>query len=269
MEAFLGFVSWALVTLSPASVIWHSDYQGEDGTLLPLPEPRAGDLILKKKYYVADFAPEHRTSRWVGYEIDQDRLKGCVQRSDSFKADPAVPVEVRVGSNAYSGTGYDRGHMNPAGDNRFDRIAMLESFFMTNMSPQEPGLNRGIWATLEGKVRAWAQESSRFLVITGNDMKESSPTLPSGVRIPEGFFKVLVRMNAKNELESTAFYLAQSVRGSVKNLPQYQMTVRDLEHKVGIDFFSALPDEQEEALESESDATQWSLSSNFTYAPCN
>lgn len=88
------------------------------------------------------------------YELSADELDGTASRSDDFRADSSIPFGYRAELDDYSGSGFDRGHMAPAGDMKRSRKVMSESFFLSNMSPQVGiGFNRHIWKNLEEAVR--------------------------------------------------------------------------------------------------------------------
>lgn len=91
------------------------------------------------------------------YELTPELISGTQSRTDDFRADPLVST----GSDTladYSGSGYDRGHLCPAADMKLNQTSMSETFFLSNMSPQGAGFNRGIWSSVEDQVRKWAIE---------------------------------------------------------------------------------------------------------------
>lgn len=116
--------------------------------------------VVKHTFFALSYANSYEQAEWVAYELTKSHLIGkAEERSGNFRPDPGV----KLGSAApddYQGSGYDRGHLAPAADMAFDKTAMSESFFMSNMSPQEPGFNRGIWKELEGHVRDFAYNST-------------------------------------------------------------------------------------------------------------
>ena len=93
----------------------------------------------------------------------------------------------------YKGSGYDRGHLAPAGDMKWSTTAMSESFYMSNMSPQEPSFNRGIWNRLESQVRRWAIDNGSVYIATGGVLTDGLKTLGSNsVSVPQYYFKVIL-----------------------------------------------------------------------------
>ena len=119
---------------------------------------------------VVAFNSTHNVSDWAAYRLRrEDLLNDVVKRKDAFRGDPEVPEGHRVVKADYTGTGYDRGHLAPAGrDEVVRRVVMSESFFMSNMAPQVGnGFNRHIWKSLEQRMRRWACERGVLYVVTG------------------------------------------------------------------------------------------------------
>lgn len=138
---------------------------------------------------------------------------------------------------------------------------MSESFLLTNVTPQPSRFNSGIWARLEGLVRAWALEMDGLWVATGPLLKQGLPTIGSGVSVPEYFFKVLA---AKDGSKAIAFLLPSDASGDIS---RYEMSVDQLEAISGLDFLSGMPGE--ERLENSFEKTSWSLGSKFSPLPCH
>ena len=121
-----------------------------------------------------------------------EQLQASVNRTDDFRADEAVAT----GSAAledYRGSGYDRGHMAPAAAMAWSVEIMSESFLLSNISPQDPDFNRGIWRDLEAMVRDWAVLHGEVFVVTGPVLSEQLPSIgPNEVSVPESYYKVVV-----------------------------------------------------------------------------
>ena len=150
-----------------------------------LPEINPNDIIVKHYAYTLNYNEEHEQAEWVAYILTKDRVYGTVKRTNNFRPDP----KVKTGSATladYKGSGYDRGHLAPAADMKWSATAMSESFYMSNMSPQRPGFNRGIWKRLEQLVRTWAVEYEEIHVVTGPVLKGSFKSIgPNQVSVPE------------------------------------------------------------------------------------
>ena len=154
----------------------------------------------------------------------------------------------------YSGSGYDRGHLCPAADMTLNKTSMSETFYLSNMSPQLAGFNRGIWSSLEEQVRKWALEYSKLYVVTGPIFKDNIASIGiNKVTVPGYFYKVLY--DGKNRM--IGFILPNA--SSSKSLVQFTVKVDEIEQKTGIDFFSGLDDKLENQLESNINTDNWSF----------
>ena len=123
------------------------------------------EMILNRIGYTVSFNPETNLPNWVAWELTENRLADNCSRARHFYPDPDIPRGIAVETGDYSKSGWDRGHMCPAGDNKWDEQAMRQSFFMTNMCPQHHNLNRGDWKELEEKCRRWAEESGPVYIV--------------------------------------------------------------------------------------------------------
>ncbi|MFC1586208.1 DNA/RNA non-specific endonuclease [Fibrobacterota bacterium] len=137
------------------------------------PAPADGSQVIDRLGYSLCYADDHEQAHWVYYLVSADRLGGDVQRTDDFREDP----DVITGSAAledYRGSGYDRGHMCPAAVNKWSEQAMSESFFLSNISPQEPDFNQGVWLFLETRVRDWVTLFDSLYVVTGPVLRDTA-----------------------------------------------------------------------------------------------
>ena len=184
---------------------------------------------------------------WVAYCLTAGETVARVERSNDFRSDPSV----RSGSAAhsdYKGSGYDRGHLAPAADLAWSSASMSASFFYSNMSPQLPGFNRGIWKKLEELMRSWARVYDSVYVVTGPLYLEQGGSIgPNAVRIPSHYFKAVLTAGA-NKRKAIAFVLPNA--SSKAPLSSFALPVDRLENYLGRDLFAFLPDGEEQALES-------------------
>ena len=155
-----------------------------------LPTSTTG-AIIHHTYYCLSYDEAHEQAEWVYYELIPGMITGSIERTDNFRPDP----NVSTGSAElidYKGSGYDRGHLAPAGDMKSSRTAMSNSFYMSNMSPQEPSFNRGIWKTLEATVRTWAISSGKVYVATGPVFQNNKGSIGTNqVTVPGHYYKVV------------------------------------------------------------------------------
>ncbi len=130
-----------------------------------LPSHTSNHQIIEHSTYILEYNEKYEHAEWVIHLLTQDRVAGSFERTDNFRPDPKV-ITGSASLADYKGSGYDRGHLAPAADMKWSENVMSESFFMSNMSPQKPGFNRGIWKSLESIVRTWAIENDEIYIVT-------------------------------------------------------------------------------------------------------
>ena len=208
--------------------------------------------------FTSHFNPDLHIPNVVIYELTVDEADGTLPRYKNFITDDRV--EGCATPDDYSYSGYDRGHMAPAGDMKWDKDAMRESFYMTNICPQAKSLNTGAWNKLESRVREWAKRDSALIVASGPILGDSMPTIgDTKVAVPPRFFKILLASHAVPPRAIAFIYDNARATGS---LEQHAVSVDVVEKATGIDFFSALPDEVEDAIEAQCDFRQWEQRKN-------
>ncbi len=223
---------------------------------LEIPISPYNDEVVHHSAYSLGYCEEHEQARWVAYELTATEVSGTYKRKDNFRTDPNVSTQSASLAD-YRGSGYDRGHLAPAADMKLTSTYMSESFFMSNMSPQDAGFNRGIWKNLEEVVRKMAVGSQSVYVVTGGIFTSSLGTIGSNqVTIPKYYFKVVLDYTAP-EFKAIGFILPNEP--SSKPLSSYAVSVDAVESRTGLDFFSKLPDEQENLLESRYDYAEWNV----------
>jgi endonuclease G len=147
--------------------------------------------------------------------------------------------------------------MAPAADMKWSKQAMKESFYLSNICPQNKNLNSGIWKDLEEQVRGLATQNGKIYVVCGPIVSKLPETIGSNkVAIPDAFFKVLLQ-NDNNNWSAIAFMFANE--SGRKPLSTYAMSVEEMQIITGIDFFPALPDSIEEKIENQVDFSKWSI----------
>ncbi len=207
-------------------------------------------------YYILSYNENIEQANWVYYELKPEMLDGKFKRTNSFRLDQMISSK-SANTNDYTNTGFDRGHLCPAADMNFDSIAMYESFYMSNVSPQVPEFNRGIWKSLEEQVRNWVLKKGKIIVVTGPIIKNFNHKIGKNeVVVPNQFFKVLYSEDLNQII---AFDLLNSP--SNLSLVDFAITVDSLEQITGFDFFSQLPDSIENELESKVKLDGWFESS--------
>jgi len=203
----------------------------------PVPDP-----VHSYRGFDLAYNEDHEQASWVAYVITRGEVEnGRVRRTDDFRADTLI-ITGSASLADYRGSGYDRGHLAPAADMKWDPRAMSESFLMSNMSPQPPSFNRHIWRLLEEQVREWAVEKDSLFVITGPVLTSVTGSIGNNrVGVPEYYFKVLADLSPP-EHSMIAFLIPSSA--SREDYMQFAITVDSLERATGYDFFAMAGDQQ-------------------------
>ena len=217
---------------------------GYDNLELGAPEGKEVDCIFEREGYAFGYSEIHEQPLWVIYKLTADELDGKrVGRSDDFRADPRVRTR-SADPEDYKGTGYDRGHLAPAADMGWNRSVMSESFYMSNMSPQKPECNRGIWVELESQVRDFARREREVFVVTGPVFYSGTPVKSIGVNnrvsVPHAYYKVVYDLTPPCKM--IGFIIPNS--GSNKKLQDFAVTVEVVEKETGLTFFPKLSADQ-------------------------
>lgn len=221
--------------------------------------PAEPDLLLSRRGFAVGYSRRRRQAIWVSYLLTAECLeRPPVRRSNVFQADPEVrsrPVRPRD----YTRTGYDRGHLVPAADMTYCAETMEHSFFMTNISPQLPGCNRGIWKRLESQVRRWALRERKLYVITGPVFADNSGTMgKTDIPVPVAFYKVILDLTPPFKM--IGFVVPN--QPSKKRIRNFAVPVDEVEALTGCDFFGGLDDALEDELEKQCDFSSWELPPN-------
>jgi endonuclease G len=181
--------------------------------------------------YAVNYNYNTKVAHYVVEHVTVANLVKNAPRKDDFREDPEVPAQHRQTLADYTGMGYDRGHIAPAADMAFDKTAMSESFYLTNMMPQVPGNNRGIWKYLEENVRYWAQVKGEVYVITGA-LFEGQPKMMNKVAIPSHVYKIIIDPKSGKQIA----YLFTNEKLDPKLIDNYSVSVASIEAKTGINF---------------------------------
>jgi endonuclease G len=205
-----------------------SNYDVND-TIIPLKNfyPTAnGDTIVEHTYYTISYSFKNKNPEWTIYEYNNVDLN--IERNHTFSEDPKIKNTAT--NKDYLKSNYDRGHLVPAEDMDFNEKAMDESFYLSNISPQNPNFNRGIWKKLENYVRHLGK-TKELIVISGSLISKTSKTIGNGVKIPSHFYKIIY---IKNTNETICFLIPNS--NVNESLGNYTIKLSELEKKTSIDF---------------------------------
>ena len=213
------------------------------------------ERIITHKGYTVSYNADWKIPNWVAYELTDVEVAGEEPRGKKFVPDPMVPKYESATTEDYKNSGWDRGHMAPAADMKWHPQAMKESFYLSNICPQNRNLNSGAWKDLEEQVRDLAAQKGHIYVVCGPIVSDDYQTIGANkVVIPSAFFKVLLQ--EENEKIYTIGFIYENVAGR-RPMSTYAMTVDEVEEITGIDFFPSLPDKIEKRVEAEVDFMKW------------
>lgn len=227
----------------------------EKSDLLSVRTPSSVKSQLKDyEGFRVSFNADNHTPNWVSWELLATETDGAESRYNKFWQD--VELEGCPTTKDYSNSGYDRGHMCPAADQKWSERAMIDCFSLANMVPQANALNTGAWKTLESKERLWAKRDSAIVIVAGPiyENRDKERIGAAGVRVPGAFFKVMIAPYLEEPRGIAFVYPNMSSPGNMEN---YVMTIRDVEKLTGYDFFHNLPDDIEESVETVSSFRDW------------
>jgi endonuclease G len=212
--------------------------------------------IVNHDYYTLSYHEEHEQAEWVAYVLQPQKGINRNYNRPYFIEDPNVTSKSADWRN-YKNSGYTKGHLCPAGDMRFSKKAYDATFYTSNISPQLPEFNGGVWNRLEQKIRYWADKYGDIYVITGGVLSEDLKSIGrDNVSVPNYFYKILLHSKG-DQLKMIGFLVPH--KDSDRPLYEFVVPVDKIEQMTGIDFFKNLPDGIENTLEKSSDYKDWSF----------
>ena len=256
-----GLVSMLILLLFPLQeTVLHAQNNGKGASgkmEIPIYEEAPYKQHIVHSGFELVFDENARIPEWTAYELTAEEVAGSAPRGRHFDIDPDVRG-VQADNDDYRNSGWDRGHMVPAGDMKLDDQMMRESFYFSNICPQNRNLNGGDWKTLEELCRIYAQKYGKIYIVCGpvigNNMYGRLG--PHQVVIPDAFYKVLL-VETKGGYESIGFIMNNEA--GHKPLTTYVKTVDEVEEITGLDFFSLLPDKVEKKIEAAYNLSIWNL----------
>ena len=236
--------------------------EGPTNTSLELPEiiSTQPQEIVHHVGYTVSFNSDWRIPNWVAYELTAEEVQGVEPRGNDFLPDPDI-VSGTPSTDDYKNSGYDRGHMAPAADMKWSKQAMTESFYTSNICPQNQNLNKGDWKDLEEHVRNMATKYDHIYIACGPIVSAKPKTIGQysyidRIAIPDAFFKAVLRK--KNGSWSALGFMMPNQAGH-KKLSSYAMSIEELEMIIDMDLFYNLPDSVEEQVEKTFNLSDWDL----------
>jgi len=226
---------------------------------LGLPKLEQGDEVITHAGHMLVYSEKHEQPKWTAHIATPDLITGNLARIDSFLPDPLVKTGTAVTAD-YWNSGYDRGHLVPSADMRWNYDALKATYYYSNISPQVPELNRETWADLEDWGRRYVNFSKRrVFVVTGPVLRDGLPTMQKAdrkneVSIPEMFWKVIADLDG-DQPKAIAFVMRNM---KLDGPPiSFAVPVDSVEKLTGYDFLSSLDDAVEARIEAARELKDW------------
>lgn len=195
-----------------------------------------------RQAYLSMYDPSAKIPLYVEWTVTPLAAIGCEPRSNAFDSDDSIPNGPTP--EDYAGSGYDKGHMAPNADQSWDPQVEYESFLMTNMAPQSPSFNRGVWKLLETSVRAWTVVYNRpFTVISGTIYDNNDKRIGNGVVVPHAFYKIVMDTTT-GQVSGWYFPHVVPYPNLGTDLTKYRVSIATIEKQAKVDF--PFPDKTKE-----------------------
>ena len=218
-----------------------------------LPESTTGEIV-NHSFFTLSYNEPYEQAEWVAYVLDKSHLTYDDRKRPYFIEDPFVSSKSADWRN-YKGSGYDRGHLVPAGDRRFSLQAYNETFYTSNISPQNREFNAGIWNDLEQQTRRWAKQYGTLYVFTGGVLEKGLEEIgEENVDVPDHFYKIIARK--KDDKIYTLSFLIPN-KPQFTSLRNFVVSVDEVEKATGIDFFNQISKKQQRAFEGSKSTVGW------------
>lgn len=226
------------------------------------PDVGPTELIIRSGY-VLEHSTIDKIPLWVCESVVADQLTGDLPRKNQFKEDPDLKGPKSYPGD-YKGSGYDRGHQAPAGNQTVDAMLKEQTFYMSNMAPQRPSLNRGIWKLLEDKTRAWVMQYGQAYEWTGPircNQYWRAVSRPqrdclrqtvgkNEVAVPLFFYKIIL-VEDHSQWKAIAFVLPNTDFMRPYRLESFITSIEWIEQQTGIDFMPQMKAPVQRALKSQ------------------
>jgi len=225
--------------------------------------------------YSLEWDADKKANRWTCYQLHAGNSMENVDRGDNFMQDPDIPSEDQPTLANYKGSGFSRGHLCPSADRLCSSDQNAQTFYLSNMQPQWQNHNGVLWANLEALVRntfnADTYRDTLYIVKAATIDNDSQIYTPEEVTaidsdskfdyiVPKYFYMAILSVKNGKYKALGLWTVHTNTSDTNKNYGDYAISIDKLEELTGIDFFCNLPDEDEDAAESELDLEYWGLS---------
>ena len=244
----------SLLMLSACGIFSRGTSPSSYRKLIPAEMRSTPEQLITRKGYTLSYNCDTKLPNWVFWHLTQEHASGDVARpGNSYHEDTKVP-RPRATNADYRRSGYTRGHMCPAGDNKWNRSAMFDSFALSNICPQTDRCNSGVWNSIEMMCREWAHEYDDIYIVSGPILGKNHETIgPNEVAVPDAFFKVVVCLNGRKQ--GIGFICDNTDRK--QTMKQCVVTIDEIERITGIDFFPNLNSRERHAIEEKANLKDW------------
>nr|WP_299487639.1 DNA/RNA non-specific endonuclease [uncultured Allomuricauda sp.] len=220
-----------------------------------LPSSSTNDIV-KHQHFMLSYSEPHEQAEWVAYKLSKSHLTYDDRKRPYFIEDPKIRTKSADWRN-YKGSGYDRGHLCPAGDRRFSEQAYNETFYTSNIVPQDKHFNAGIWNRLEQKVRYWCKKYGDLSIITGGVLANGLEEIgEEDVDVPNAFYKIVYRKDG-NSVKVLCFLIPH--KESSAPLKSFLVPIDELEEMTSINFFEKQSMDWQKKVEEKVDASNWTF----------
>ncbi|WOI22775.1 DNA/RNA non-specific endonuclease [Nonlabens ulvanivorans] len=217
--------------------------------------PSSNNQVIHHSTYSLSYSEKHEQAEWTAHVLRESDITNNNFKRPYFEIDNSVKTGAAHWRN-YKKSGYDRGHLVPAGDRTGSKKVYEETFLTSNISPQEHEFNAGIWNRLEQKTRYYAKRYDELYVVTGPIFKGNMDEIGTeNVTVPSAFYKIIYRQDKNGNEKILAFLMPH--KASSKPIYDYVTSVDEIEKQTGIDFFSQIPDHVENQLEASNSSKGW------------
>ncbi|AYE36279.1 DNA/RNA non-specific endonuclease [Borrelia turcica IST7] len=229
-----------------------------------LPRGPLTTQVLHKKYYSLGYAESARQAEWVAYLLKREMVELAltllkekkIKRSSKFFEDKDIKG-IAPKLNDYLKSGYDRGHIVSSADMSFSEDAMRDTYFLSNISPQQRDFNSGIWLKLEKLVREWTILKGKIYIISAGILTENKGFIgKSKILVPKSFYKIMLSLNDDNSYDIISFIIPNE-KAKDLNLRNYVVNVYSIEEKTSIDFFEKLDAGLKKIIKMKKDPYSW------------
>lgn len=220
------------------------------------------NYLMVKPQFVMSYNNKTHTANWVSWQLNRSWI-GAAERQDNFRPDDTLPAAAyKVRPNDYTGSGYDRGHIAPSADRTRNEADNSSTFLMTNMMPQVPELNRGVWGDLEEYCRELVQQGKELYIIAGPVGKQGAIGKKEKITVPTKTWKVIAVLDrqglgiqgitANTRTIAVIMPNDSSVKGS--GWKSFRVPVKQVERETGLNFLANVPPQVQQVIESKVDS---------------